>query len=207
VSIENLASRYEHHNQEIRGPGFAVEGDLRGSFFRSNVGTGKAVLDLGCRDGTLAAYFLEGNAVTGLDVDREALARAEARGLTTVWGRADERLPFDDASFDAVVAGEILEHLPDPSATLAEVYRVLKPGGRLVGTVPNAFRLKNRLRFLAGRAPERDPTHLQLFSPFRMRRELAGFESVDIDFFASRFLPLWPRGFGNTLAFTGLRPG
>jgi SAM-dependent methyltransferase len=206
VSIDSLATRYERHNRDARGPGFAVEGDARGAFFRSCIGVGKAILDLGCRDGTLAEFFLDGNLVTGLDIDREALARAEERGLTTVWGRADELLPFDDASFDAVVAGEIMEHLPDPSATLAEIYRVLKPGGRLVGTVPNAFRLKNRLRFLAGRPPERDPTHLQLFSPHRMSKELARFEDVELEFFASRFLRLWPRGFANTLAFTGVRP-
>lgn len=46
------------------------------------------------------------------------------------------RLPFGDASFDTVLCTEVLEHLPDPGAVLGEIARVLKPGGRLLATVP-----------------------------------------------------------------------
>jgi SAM-dependent methyltransferase len=204
---ERLAERYERHNIVERGRGFAVALDERGAFFATRIGSGRDVLDLGCRDGTLAAQFRAGNKVTGADIDRAALRVAESRGLEPVWVDLNQPLPFDDESFDAVVVGEVLEHLPDPAAVLTEAHRVLRAGGVLVGSVPNAFRLKNRLRFLAGRPPETDPTHLQLFSPRRIHALLSSYEAVETEYFASRFLRLWPRGFANTLAFSGRKRG
>jgi SAM-dependent methyltransferase len=200
---EPLAERYERHNLLERGRGFAVALDERGAFFAERIGSGRRVLDLGCRDGTLAVQFQAGNSVTGADIDQAALRVAEARGIDPVWTDLNGPLPFDAESFDAVVVGEVLEHLPDPAALLGEAHRVLRPGGVIAGSVPNAFRLKNRVRFLAGRPPETDPTHLQLFSPMRIKSLLASFEAVEVEFLASRFLRLWPRGFANTLAFSG----
>ena len=55
-----------------------------------------------------------------------------------------EALPFSPAGFDAVYAGEILEHLADPDAALAAWVRVLRPGGRLVVTTPNRRHLMAR---------------------------------------------------------------
>lgn len=59
-----------------------------------------------------------------------------------------ERLPFDDGSFDYVIAVEVLEHLPDHVAFFRECARVLRPGGRLLLSTPNVVSLKSRLRFL-----------------------------------------------------------
>jgi SAM-dependent methyltransferase len=206
VLKEEVARRYEHHHGQARPPGFAFEGSLRASFFATRIGTGKAVLDLGCRDGTLASAYVEGNTVTGVDIDRRALDRARANGLDTVWADLTERLPLADSRFDVVVAGELLEHLPYPESLLQEVSRVLVPRGLFVGSVPNAFRLKNRLRVLIGRPPEEDPTHLQHFSPGRLWTLLsAGFTDVEIEFVASRFLRLSPRLFGNTILFSARR--
>jgi ubiquinone/menaquinone biosynthesis C-methylase UbiE len=52
-------------------------------------------------------------------------------------------LPFRDASFDGLFAGELVEHLPDPEAGIEEFRRVLRPGGMLVLTTPNRRRLAN----------------------------------------------------------------
>jgi len=52
-------------------------------------------------------------------------------------------LPFEDSAFDAVYAGEIIEHLPDPRAGLTEWLRVLKPGGVFIMSTPNLHRLMN----------------------------------------------------------------
>ena len=105
------------------------------------------MLDLGCRSGALTRHFLEGNEVVGVDVDRAALAKAAELGITPVVADVDEPLPLDSETFDVVVAGELLEHVRFPRALVAEVRRVLAPGGVFVGSVPNAFRVQNRLRF------------------------------------------------------------
>lgn len=59
-----------------------------------------------------------------------------------------EPLPFADASFDLVTCTEVIEHLEHYRETLREMYRVLKPHGRLVVTTPNILNLKSRIRFL-----------------------------------------------------------
>jgi len=164
------------------------------------------VLDLGCRDGALADAYLDGNTVVGVDVDRGSLARAAERGLVTVWGDLDEPLPFGDESFDVVVAAEVLEHLRLPARALAEARRVLRPGGLLVGSVPNCYRLKTRLRFLIGRAPESDPTLLHLFKPAAVSELLGAFEDVEIRCIAGRLVRLSGPLFANDIAFRARRP-
>jgi SAM-dependent methyltransferase len=118
----------------------------------------------------------------------------------------EQPLPFDGASFDAVVAGELFEHLRFPDALVAEVRRVLKPGGVLVGSVPNAFRVQSRLRFLRGKPPEDDPTHLRMFSPDALRALLEAFEDVRLDFVGGRYARLNARLFARDLVFRAVRP-
>lgn len=96
---------------------------------------GKTVLDLGCAGGFMAeALAQRGADVTGIDPAAEAIgaARAHAReGDLRI--RYDvgvgEALPYDDASFDAVVCVDVLEHVSDLNMVLAEVARTLRPGG------------------------------------------------------------------------------
>jgi SAM-dependent methyltransferase len=205
--LERTSDRYGEHHRAERSPEFVFAAAERRALFARYVGgPGKRVLDVGCRYGALTRSYLEGNEVVGVDVDREALAAAAALGIETHWADADAALPFPDASFDVVVAGELLEHIRDPAGLVGEASRVLRPGGRLVASVPNGFRLKHRLRFLAGREPEEDPTHLHLFSERAIRRLLAGWEEERLHFVASRFLRLGPRLFGNTIVFTAVKP-
>lgn len=207
MAVRRLGRLYERHHRLSRDGGDFVFVPERIPLFRAAIdGPGKAVLDLGCRSGGVARTFLEGNHVVGVDVDPAALARAATLGIETVVADVEEPLPFADASFDAVVVGELLEHLRDPAAAIGEARRVLRPGGVLVGSVPNAFRLKSRLLFLAGRAPEDDPTHLQLFSPSRVEILLAGLDDVRIAFVGGRFTRFHPRLFGRDLVFRATRP-
>src|SRR5262249_21774429 len=174
--------------------------------FVAAIGTGKRVLDLGCRSGALTLHFLPGNSVVGLDVDAAALEKAAALGIEPLRADVEEPLPLDDESFDAVVAGELFEHLRFPDAVVAEIRRVLRPGGLVVGSVPNAFRVQSRLRFLGGRPPEDDPTHLRMLSPRAVRDLLEGFSDVELDYVGGRYRRLHPRLFARDLVFRATKP-
>ena len=204
--MSDLGERYEEHHRERRDDGDFVFVPERIPLFVEAIGRGKRVLDLGCRSGALTRHFLEGNSVVGLDVDAAALEKARALGIEPVQGNVEDPLPFEDASFDAVVAGELFEHLRFPDALVAEIERVLRPGAVLVGSVPNAFRLQSRLRFLRGRSPEDDPTHLRMFSPVLIRGLLRGFDDVKVDFVGGRYAKLGARLFARDLVFRASRP-
>lgn len=119
----NQARRYD----ETRGASPSVLGPLRDALAGS---TGRRLLDVGGGTGNYAAALREDGWVP-LVCDRspEMLARAAAKGLETLEADA-QHLPFDDASFDAVMCVSMLHHVDDPSRALAEQRRVLRPGGR-----------------------------------------------------------------------------
>jgi SAM-dependent methyltransferase len=115
--------------------------------------------------------------------------------LGGVQGNLNERFPFGDRAFDVVVAGELLEHVFFPPLFLAEVARVLGPQGRFIGSTPNAFRLRNRWRFLWGEEFESDPTHLHRFSMAGLERQLARhFRRVRVEPLGGHFLGGGRRG-------------
>jgi SAM-dependent methyltransferase len=202
----SLSEQYERHHRERRDEGDFVFVPERIPLFQAAIGRGRRVLDLGCRSGAFTRHFLEGNEVVGLDVDRVALDKAADLGIEPVVANVEEPLPFEAASFDAVVAGELLEHLQFPEALVAEARRVLRPGGILVGSVPNAFRVQSRLRFLRGRPPEDDPTHLHMFSPDAVRALLAAFDEVRIEYVGGRYRRVSARLLARDLVFSGAKP-
>ena len=90
------------------------------------------ILDVGCGDGQIArALAAAGCSVTGVDPTGRNLevARERGGGPEYLAGTADD-LPFDDGSFDAVLACLVFEHIDELDAAIAEVARVLRPGGR-----------------------------------------------------------------------------
>ena len=99
---------------------------------------GKTLLDVGCGDGELASELARrGAIVTGLDADPTMIAAAQRRieiasiQLQLIEAQV-ERLPFDDGIFDRVVAVTVLCFVCDAERAIAEMTRVLKPGGQLV---------------------------------------------------------------------------
>ena len=147
------------------------------------IGKGNKILEVGCRSGNLTQFYHEGNQVVGIDVDRNALIEFEKRlNLKSHWVDVDsEDLPFDQKSFDVVVFSEVMEHLRFPQKALAEISRVLMHQGRLIGSVPNAFRLRNRWKFLLGKPFESDPSHLRSYSHETLKKELSKvFENIEI---------------------------
>jgi SAM-dependent methyltransferase len=93
---------------------------------------GEAILDLGCGDGQLTQRIAAiGADVRGVDASIEMVEAARKRGIRAEQGNA-ELLPFPDGAFDAVFSNAALHWVRNQDAMLAEVYRVLKPGGRFV---------------------------------------------------------------------------
>ncbi|HEX2043122.1 MAG TPA: methyltransferase domain-containing protein [Acidimicrobiales bacterium] len=122
-------------------------------FDRLGLGAGDRVLDLGCGGGRHAfEAHRRGAHVVALDRSGEetpgvagllAAMRDEGEAPRTALGTAVTAdglaLPFADAAFDRVVAAEVLEHVADDAAVVAELARVLRPGGTLAVTVPRWF--------------------------------------------------------------------
>ena len=105
---------------------------------------GAALLDDGCGRGELLRAIAPAARVCiGIDPHTDSLAHAaqEISNLNnTILARADGfRLPFEDNTFDMVTSSEVIEHVPDPSAYLSEIHRVLKPGGVATVSTPNGW--------------------------------------------------------------------
>ena len=205
--LEREGERYAAHHRDRRSAGDFVFVPERLPLFVHYVGgPGKRVLDLGCRSGAVSRHYAPGNELVGVDVDAGALERAAQHGVHAVVGDVEEPLPFDDESFDVVVAGELIEHVRDPQLLAAEAARVLRRGGRLVGSTPNSYRLQGRFRFLRGRHPDGDPTHLHFFSPGELREILSGFDGLELLYVGGRYARLHPRLLARGIVFTGIRP-
>ena len=104
---------------------------------RVEAGPGDTVLDVATGTGAVANELLtrKGCTVVGLDQSPEMLAEARRRlpeDVSLVEGTA-ERLPFEDASFDALTFTYLLRYVSDPAATLRELARVVRPGGTIAG--------------------------------------------------------------------------
>ena len=99
------------------------------------------VLDAGCGEGVLVDEYAGRLAIEGLDANY-ASARVRRGSLTA--------LPYPDATFDRALCLDVLEHLSfeDQPRALAELHRVLRPGGELLVSVPNLAHLQSRVHFL-----------------------------------------------------------
>lgn len=125
------ATRATDYYQEIKQRSYAL----------LDVHAGDHVLDVGCGTGddvlALAQYAGAEGRTVGVDASATMIAEAERRaaaaGLAAEFMQMDaQHLTFPDAIFDAVRAERLLQHVPDPSAALAEIVRVAKPGARIV---------------------------------------------------------------------------
>lgn len=197
-STQNI---YQTHHLKNRPPNFSILKDERSELLKKYIGRGKKVLDVGCRDGTLTKYFTDGNDVLGADIDEIALSVAKSNlGIRVIHIdlNGDWR-ELKDEKFDVIVAGEVLEHLYYPEEVIKKVIRHLNPGGKFVGSVPNAFSIKNRLRYLFGTkryTPLSDPTHINQFHIVDLRSILR-----------SKFNKVSIIGLGRYPTFARLFPG
>jgi len=113
------------------------------------------LLDIGCGDGSFSLLLQKfSDEVYGVDLVEEAVQRARSQGVQTFKIDIDEKdLPFENNFFDAVLCGEVIEHLYDPDHLLDEIYRVLKPNGICIITTPNLASWHNRIVLLFGFQP------------------------------------------------------
>ena len=96
------------------------------------------VLDIGCGDGHFASVTYEQQIDVGIDPDHASPREAKGRGAYRLLVQASgDRLPFAEASFASSISNSVLEHVSNLAGVLAEIGRVLKPGGPFAITVPN----------------------------------------------------------------------
>jgi SAM-dependent methyltransferase len=166
---------------------------------------GAWVLDLGCGEGrhVHGLHVLGGINVVGLDRDgpslnkaREGLDMLPAATATTAFVEGDAyRTPFADAAFDAVVCSEVLEHLEDYHAALAEIARVLKPGGVFVATVPRAWpeRICWALASGPGGYGDQPGGHIRIFDERELTADIAkgGFNKMGRHHAHGLHAPYW----------------
>jgi 2-polyprenyl-3-methyl-5-hydroxy-6-metoxy-1,4-benzoquinol methylase len=159
-------------------------------------GRGRRLLDVGAADGLLSGKLTaRGWRVTGLEVD-PGLAQAAGRYCEqVVVANLDRGVPEFDTAFEAIVCGDVLEHLADPGRVLSELTRFLAPDGFVVISVPNVAHLIVRLSLLCGRFDyiDRgilDESHLRFFTE-RSLRGLVAQAGLRVQRFTATPAPLY----------------
>jgi SAM-dependent methyltransferase len=162
---------------------------------------GDVCLDYGCGDARRYGRILQamGFNYHGFDISQTAIRQASVLGVNASLLNADGTTTLPDESCDFAICFEVFEHLIEPHHALAEICRVLKPGGRLLCSVPNAAYFARRIEFLCTgflnpkgdprierSAPWRDP-HIRFFSAKILERFLASETFGQITVFGSPF--------------------
>lgn len=156
---------------------------------RSLMPANARVLDVGCGAGgvTLAINSDKNNTVVCVEPDPERAAVARSRGLEVVCGFFDESFCESCGKFDAILFGDVLEHLVDPARVLTLARRCLSEGGVIIISVPNVAHWTVRLRLLLGKFDYRDSgimdaTHVRWFTRKTLLAMLvhAGFTVSDV---------------------------
>ncbi len=209
---EDLADYLKLSDRQVRIPG------LTRYWPALEMVSGTDVLDIGCNAGIFAGLLAErGHKVVGVELNPELIEICRRRfpdhpGLE-FRVISQDRLELEDNSFDCVVILEVLEHVREPWALLTEIKRVLRPGGALVISVPNAASLRIALKTFVLNLPrrfremddwpeylpdQRDHVHMwDIFTLYRML-SLLGFSYAAHDFHdsnswykrVSRFIPV-----------------
>jgi len=169
------------------------------------------LLDVGCAAGELAAEAIaRGWRVDGMEREPALAEAARALGVAVHVGDFDGgRWPWPSAAFDAAVAGEVIEHLVDTDQFLAELARVVRPGGALIVTTPNLASLENRVRLLLGRYPMwmdhrvEGAGHLRYYTPRVLKTQLQA-HGFRVERHVGNWVPLVPQRWADDRRFPWL---
>jgi SAM-dependent methyltransferase len=125
------------------------------------------LLDVGCGEMPFRALLPSGVTYTGIDVPA-AESFGMGRNFDIVYFDG-KTIPFANASFDSVLCTEVLEHAEDPARLIAEMLRVLRPGGTLLATVPFSARVHHA------------PHDFHRFTPFRLATLFSDFTHFELE--------------------------
>ena len=144
----------------------------------------RSVLEIGCGAGGMLGPLSRYGEICGLDIDHEYVAFCKERGFDKVLCGSGYELPFADGSFDLVCLFDTIEHIPDDTQALREVFRVLRPGGRVFVSVPAYQWLWSQ--------NDRIAHHCRRYTTGRLRRVLqaAGLLPRRVSYFNTLLLPL-----------------
>jgi SAM-dependent methyltransferase len=125
------------HLEEL--PAFrALLRSVEARFYHELLPLAEPVLDVGCGDGHFASITFPQPLSAGVDPAPDVLREAHRRGSYRLLAQAlGDALPYASASFATVISNSVLEHIPDVDPVLAEIARVLIPGGRFIFCVPS----------------------------------------------------------------------
>ncbi len=170
-------------------------------FDRFPIAAGEWLLDLGCGAGRHAAEACRrGATVVALDMSapdlkeaKDRLAEVDPSGERGFAVRSDAlRLPFADATFDRIIVAEVLEHIPSDEAAMAEIARVLRPGGLVAVTVPR-WGPEKVCWALSDAYHEVEGGHVRIYRRRQLQRRLssAGLEPVAHHYAHALHAPYW----------------
>jgi SAM-dependent methyltransferase len=118
------------------------------------------LLDCGCREGHNTRELAErvgAQHVIGLDLNIDALRQSSQRDIAPVRANLNFSIPLASERVDVIVASDVLEHLVDPATFVAEMYRVLRPGGYVMLDTPNLASWHNVFALMLGMQPFSGP--------------------------------------------------
>jgi uncharacterized protein (TIRG00374 family) len=144
----------------------------------------ESILDLGCGSGVISRKCAElGGNVVGSDLSRPSVLYAQNRGneKTNFIAADAQNLPFKPHTFDVVILGNIIEHVPEPEKMIAEVSAILKPGGRISITMPNSHSLWPLIEFFwdhFGKGRDYAEQHLRIFSSNELKELIKDYDFV-----------------------------
>jgi len=187
---------YDHPNPLIR----FIE-RRRVSIITGSVRGPERIVDVGCGEGYVLSR-LKSPTIVGVDVSEAAVRQAAHASDAVVIRSYAESLPFCDSYFDAAICSEVLEHTINPKKVLEELVRVVRPGGRIILSIPNEpfiNRIKDAVwslglfNIIFPNVPRRqdDEWHLHSFDLLELKRHCAGLVKIErVDSVPLPFLPV-----------------
>lgn len=199
--MQDVSAYYDRYWGGEQLPEYLLAPELEG-LLKDNVRPADDCVDVGCGAGQTYAQWVARTAgsYVGADISSTGVAHARASGLDARVIEDAATLPFEDASFDLAICIEVFEHLFEPLRAAEEIHRILRPGGRLVASMPNVTYWRMRWNHVLGiwnpagdhlaiEQPWRDP-HIRFFDVRAATKMLraAGFSTVEVGAHNGRFL-------------------